>query len=156
MEIFWSRGLKSRKTRFFAWSLTLNLFFRKSRNLGTPRIFVYDFSITSGIWKKYQLTRIEVRKQTFWHITVFFWYQKLKNLEKSASGGQCLTDRQFQRYVSCRLNTCEHSHIIFFSIPRDLIGQICDLRKANFSTFKWLCLPDRTEFDRFSGMYEFV
>ena len=139
-----------------AWSLTLDHFFRKYRKLGEARIFVCDFSITSSIWENYQLKRIEVRKRTFWHITVFFRYTKSKNMEKSASGGQCLTDRQFQRYVSCRLNTCEYLHRKSFSSPRDLIGQICDLRKANFSTFKWLCLPDRTEFDRFSGMYEFV
>ena len=61
-------------------------------------------------------------KITFWHITVFFWSRKSKNLEKSASGGQCLTDRQFQRYVSCRLNTCEHFHTNFFLTPRGLIG----------------------------------
>ena len=71
---------------------------------------------------------------SFLHITVFFYNEKSKNLEKSAPGGQCLTDRQFQRYVSCRLNTCEHIHTKFFSVPRDLIGQFYDLRKANFST----------------------
>ena len=139
------------------WKLSKNTdLFQKYRNLGAARIFVCDFSITSSIWENYQLKRIEVRKRTFWHITVFFRYTKSKNMEKSASGGQCLTDRQFQRYVSCRLNTCEHFHTKFFLTPRGLIGQICDLRKANFSIFKWLCLPDRTEFDRFSGMYEFV
>ena len=42
------------------------------------------------------------------------------------------------------------------SIPRDLIGQNRDLRKAVFPTFKGLCLPDKTEFGRFSGMYELV
>ena len=89
------------------------------------------------------------------HYCIFSVY-KIKKCWKSASGGQCLTDRQFQRYVSCRLNTCEHFHTNFFLTPRGLIGQICDLRKANLSTFKWLCLPDRTEFDRFSSMCEFV
>ena len=132
------------------------IFFRKYRNLGEARIFVCDFNITSGIWENYQLKRIEVGKRTFWHITVFFRYTKSKNMEKSASGGQCLTDRQFQRYVSCRLNTCEHFHTNSFSTKRDLIGQISDLRKANFSTLKRLCLPDKTELDRFPGLHIFV
>ena len=69
-----------------------------------------------------------------WHIPVFFRSRKSKNREKSASGGQCLTDRQFQRHVSCKVNTYEHIHTNFFSVPRDLIGQFYDRRKANFST----------------------
>ena len=52
-----------------------------------------------------------------------FLCSKPKNREKSGSGGQCLIDRQFHRYMSGRLTTCEHFHTKIFSTPRDLIAQ---------------------------------
>ena len=39
---------------------------------------------------------------------------------------------------------------------RGLNGQNRGLRKAVFLTFKRLCLQEKTEFDRFSGMIEIV
>ena len=89
-------------------------------------------------------------------ISEFFGSKKLKNLGKSASGGQSLTDRGFRRYVSCSLNIQEQFETKKFSIPRGLIGRNCDLRKAIFPIFKRLCLPDKAEFDRFPDTYELV
>ena len=89
-------------------------------------------------------------------ISEFFGSKKLKNLGKSASGGQSLTDRGFRRYVSCSLNIQEQFETKKFSTPRGLIGQNRDLRKAIFRTFKCLCLPDKTEFNRQTCTYGFV
>ena len=91
-----------------------------------------------------------------WHICKIFGSKKSKIPGKTASGGQSLADRGFWRYVSCSLESKEQPETKKFSTPCHLIGLNCDLRKAVFSTFKGLCLPDKTEFDRFSGMYEFV
>ena len=89
-------------------------------------------------------------------ISEFFGSKKLKNLEKSASGGQSLTDRGFRRYVSCSLNIQEQFETKKFSTPRGLIGLNCELQKTIFPKFKGLCLPDKTELDKFSSMYDLV
>ena len=88
-------------------------------------------------------------------ISEFFGSKKLKNLGKSASGGQSLTDRGFRRYVSCSLNIQEQFETKKFSTSRGLIGQNRNFLKATFPTFKRLCLPDKAEFDRFPGINDF-
>ena len=107
-------------------------------------IFVYQIGLT--------------RRQQFL-IGTFLKFSGLKNQKnpgKSASGGQSLPDRGFQRCVFYSLNIQERFQTKKVSTPRGLIDLNCDLRIAIFPTFKGLCLPDKTELDQFSDMYELV